>query len=103
MDITPVYDQKVYALAAHESQFFEWLPWTTGQLDEVPKGEKERLEWLAEQRRPTLNEKEKQSLIKWYGQEKASQVKYAEAFEICEYGKQPSDDEIRELFPMFEK
>jgi len=26
-------------------------------------------------------------------------VKYAETFEICEFGRQPSDDEIRELFP----
>jgi len=27
-------------------------------------------------------------------------VQYAEAFEICEYGAQPNDDEIRRLFPM---
>lgn len=103
VDITDVYQQKVYALAAHVSQFFEWLPWTMGKLDEVPKGEKERLEWLAEQRKPTINEKEKQSLIKWYGKEKADRMKYAEAFEICEYGKKPSDEEIRQLFPMFGK
>ena len=103
VDITDVYDQKVYAMAAHESQFFEWLPWTSGKLDEVPKGEAERLKWLAEQRKPRIDEKEKQSLIKWYGEEKAANTKYAEAFEICEYGRRPSDEEIRELFPMFGK
>lgn len=99
VDITDVYDQKVYAMAAHESQFFEWLPWTSGKLDQVPKGESERLKWLAEQRKPRIDGKEKLSLIKWYGEEKASQMKYAEAFEICEYGRRPSDEEIRKLFP----
>jgi len=27
-------------------------------------------------------------------------IQYAESFEICEYGRQPKDAEIRELFPM---
>lgn len=103
VDITDVYEQKVYAMAAHESQFFEWLPWTAGKLDQVPKGEAERLKWLAEQRKPRIDEKEKLSLIKWYGTEKASQMKYAEAFEICEYGRRPSDEDIRKLFPMLRK
>jgi N-acetylglucosamine malate deacetylase 1 len=25
---------------------------------------------------------------------------YAEAFEICEYGRQPTRDELRQLFPI---
>ncbi|HET9385216.1 MAG TPA: hypothetical protein VFO67_08720, partial [Gemmatimonadales bacterium] len=28
-------------------------------------------------------------------------VRYAEAFEICEYGRQPDEAEIRRLFPFF--
>lgn len=31
---------------------------------------------------------------KWYGKEKAEAVDYAESFEICEYGRQPSKEEI---------
>ncbi|MEZ5105713.1 MAG: PIG-L family deacetylase [Draconibacterium sp.] len=100
VDITPVFDQKIYAMAAHESQFFEWLPWTNGTLDQVPKTEKERLNWLSEWRKPVVTEKEKLSLKKWYDEEKVKQIKYVEAFEICEYGKRPSDEEIRQLFPM---
>ncbi len=100
VDITDVYDQKIYAMAAHESQFFEWLPWTSGKLEQVPEGNEERLKWLAEQRKPRMNEEMRQSLVKWYGNEKAQQVKYAEAFEICEYGRRPSEDEIKILFPM---
>ncbi len=39
------------------------------------------------------------SLQKWYGADLGEKVKYAEAFEICEYGRQPTDAEIRKLFP----
>jgi LmbE family N-acetylglucosaminyl deacetylase len=101
VDITSVFDQKIYAMAAHESQFFEWLPWTSGKLDQVPKTEADRLKWLAEWRNPKINDNVKKSLEKWYGAEKAGNVKHAEAFEICEYGRRPSDEEIRKLFPIF--
>jgi hypothetical protein len=86
-------------MAAHESQFFEWLPWTSGKLDQVPKTEADRLKWLAEWRNPKINDNVKKSLEKWYGAEKAGNVKHAEAFEICEYGRRPSDEEIIRLFP----
>ena len=32
--------------------------------------------------------------------EKAAKAVHAEAFEIAEYGRQPSEEEIRKLFPM---
>ena len=100
VDITDVYDQKIYGMAAHESQFFEWLPWTSGRLDEVPETEDERLDWQAGLRKPQITEEMRQSLEKWYGVEKAKNVKVVESFEICEYGRRPSDDEIKKLFPM---
>ena len=102
VDISSVFVQKIYAMAAHESQFFEWLPWTNGTLSKVPSTEAERLKWLADWRKPKINDNVLQSLVKWYGTEKANQVKYAEAFEICEYGRRPSDEEIRKLFPFFD-
>ncbi len=37
----------------------------------------------------------------WYGRDRAGKIKYAEAFEICEYGGRPSKEEIRRLFPFF--
>ena len=104
IDITDSWDQKIYALAAHVSQMFEWLPWTSGTLDKVPAGEAERLEWLKKTRQPGELSKEKMaSLVKWYGAERAKKVKFAEAFEICEYGRRPSEKQIRELFPMMIK
>jgi len=43
------------------------------------------------------------ALNEWYGADRGKKVKYAEAFEICEYGRQPSKDELRKLFPFFEE
>jgi LmbE family N-acetylglucosaminyl deacetylase len=97
--IDPVFDQKIYAMAAHESQYFEWLPWTSGTLDQVPGDEASRLKYLAERRKFTPDEKTRESLRKWYG-DKAGNALHAEAFEICEYGRQPDDNEIKRLFPM---
>lgn len=104
IDITESWDQKMYAIAAHVSQMFEWLPWTAGRLDQVPATEKERLEWLKKTRGPGQISQDKRAVLeKWYGKERASKAKIVESFEICEYGRQPSDDEIRKLFPMMAK
>jgi N-acetylglucosamine malate deacetylase 1 len=43
------------------------------------------------------------ALAKFYGQARAGQVKYAQAFEVCEYGRQPDEAELRRLFPFFER
>jgi len=100
VDISDVYVQKMYASAAHESQYFEWLAWHAGRLDKVPEGEKERVEWLTNSRGGRISQDVRESLIKWYGTEKANKATHAEAFEICEYGSRPDDNEIKRLFPM---
>jgi LmbE family N-acetylglucosaminyl deacetylase len=100
VDISPVFEKKIYAMAAHESQFFEWLPWIGGYAAEVPKGEKERLTWLGNQRKKAINPEIQKSLEKWYGPNKATNIKYFEAFELCEYGNQPNADEIKRLLPI---
>ena len=97
VDIDDVFDQKIYAMAAHESQFFDWLPWTNGMLDQVPKDEEGRLKMLANWRTNAPNNAMIESLKKWYG-DKAGIIKHAEGFQICEYGKQPNDAEIKRLF-----
>jgi acetyl-CoA C-acetyltransferase len=43
------------------------------------------------------------ALEKWYGKERAAKVQHAETFEIGEYGRRPSDEEIKRLFPMLGK
>lgn len=100
IDVSSVLDKKYYGMAAHDSQFFEWLPWTAGRLEEVPTFAEERLQWLKNSRRFEISPQVRETLTKWYGAEKAKNAVSAEAFEICEYGRRPSDDEIRKLFPM---
>ena len=100
--VDDVIDTKVKGLAAHDSQMFEWLPWTNGMdLATIPKGEKERLAWLKDRwmnRKPDAGTLE--VVKKWYPNVDVSKVKQVEFFEICEYGKQPTEEEIKELFPM---
>jgi LmbE family N-acetylglucosaminyl deacetylase len=103
IDISDVIDQKVYGMAAHESQFFEWLPWIEGQLESLPKTEKGRLEWLKKNWIQPITPEIRQSLIKWYGKDIGSKSTYAEAFEICEYGRIPDEKEIKRLFPMLNR
>jgi LmbE family N-acetylglucosaminyl deacetylase len=103
VDITSVYDKKISGLDAHESQMYEWLPWIGHYLDQVPKDKTERIKWLAKERAVTITPEVRTSLEKWYGKDKAAQVKQAEAFEICEYGTQPDDETIKKLFPMLGK
>jgi LmbE family N-acetylglucosaminyl deacetylase len=103
VDITSVNEQKLLGLDAHVSQVYEWLPWIGHYLNEVPKDKNVRLKWLATKWVEPITPAIKTSLAKWYGEDKAAQAKYAEAFEICEYGAQPDEAEIRRLFPMLVK
>lgn len=41
-------------------------------------------------------------LIRLYGEDRGKAVKFAESFELCEYGSRPNADEIKRLFPFFE-
>jgi LmbE family N-acetylglucosaminyl deacetylase len=100
VDITSVFDKKIYALDAHVSQFYEWLPWIGGYADQVPAGVNERREWLAKQYEHRWQFDARTTLEKYYGKQKAAAAKYVEAFEICEYGTQPDEAAIRKLFPM---
>ncbi|WP_194776932.1 PIG-L deacetylase family protein [Pararhodonellum marinum] len=100
VDISSVIDQKIHALDAHRSQFYEWLPWIGGYAEEVPEGEEERKKWLASKRSGTIAPEAQKALEKWYGKDKASTAQHTELFEICEYGTQPDQNEIKRLFPM---
>ncbi len=100
VDITSVYDRKIDAMDAHVSQFYEWLPWTEGSLAAVPRGTEERKRWLASTRARPIPPEVRAALERGYGAESAGRALHAEAFEICEYGRKPGEEEIRRLFPM---
>jgi LmbE family N-acetylglucosaminyl deacetylase len=98
--IDEVYQQKINALDAHVSQVYEWLPWVDRRLDQVPKDPKERRAWLAQTRGGSISEAARKTLVEELGEAAAAAVKYAEAFELCEYGRRPKIDELRALFPL---
>ena len=37
-------------------------------------------------------------LIELYGEKTGKKIRYAEAFEVCEYGRQPSVEELKKMF-----
>ena len=39
------------------------------------------------------------TLVKYYGADRAKQIKYAQAFEVCEYGRRPSESDLKSMFP----
>jgi len=93
-------DQKIAALDAHESQFYEWLPWVSDALDEVPEEPAARKDWLRGRWTSPISDAARDGLTRWYSEEKAKEAQHAESFQVAEYGRQPSDAEIRRLFPM---
>jgi LmbE family N-acetylglucosaminyl deacetylase len=106
--IDDVLEKKVNALWCIESQI-ESL-WATGNFEKVVPVPQEPA--AREQRRQEVNKrfaardqatanKFRAKLIELYGQEKGQKIGHAEAFELCEYGRRPSPDEIKQLFPFF--
>jgi LmbE family N-acetylglucosaminyl deacetylase len=101
ISIDDVIEKKIDMLDAHVSQFYEWLPWVAGTLEKVPKDAAARKKWLRDTRSGQPSPAVRAALVKWYGAEKGNAVRYAEAFEICEYGTRPDEALIRKLFPFF--
>ena len=106
VSIDNIIELKIDGLHAHTSQMYEWLPWTNGGdeiLAKIPTTNNERRKWLTKRvknRSNNIDSIKRISLVKWYGKDLAQKVKYIESFEVAEYGMQPSDKDIRSLFPM---
>jgi LmbE family N-acetylglucosaminyl deacetylase len=95
-------DRLLEALCAHESQFFEWLRFDRRITEEVPdtlEGRKAFIGkyWLNDRKALDANRFRAQLLAR-YG-EKGKHVRFAEAFELSEYGHLPSSEELKNLFP----
>jgi N-acetylglucosamine malate deacetylase 1 len=100
--IDPVLDQKVACIDALESQFYEWNPWLFGYLAEVPRDKAARLSWTRERtikRSSELANRFRPKLVELMGPEQGNAVRCAEAFEVCEYGRQPTREELLKIFP----
>ncbi len=109
VSIDDVFEKKVEALTALESQIFEGGALSNAErMAKSPPASQPELRkafvrkgW--ERRAGAEANKYRAALVKWYGDERGKKVKYAEAFEICEYGRQPSAADIKKLFPFFDE
>lgn len=102
VDIDKEFDLVVDMLHCHQSQFYEWLPYNAGYLDQVPAGQAERRRWLAErirQRIRPLANRHRELLVSTYGLEQGLKVGFIEAFEVSEYGAPLDDAERVRLLP----
>jgi len=106
--IDDVFEQKTNALWTIQSQI-ESL-WATGNFERVvpvpkdPTAREARRKVVRDRyarRAELIANQYRSKLIELYGEEKGSKIRNAEAFELCEYGSQPSADELKKLFPFF--
>jgi len=102
IDIDEVWETKLASCGAHESQVIEYNPEAEGVLDEVLASKKKQADFLFHNASPfsLVRPDNVLALEKWYGKEYAQDVSFVEEFEIAEYGRQISDQEVFELFPM---
>jgi len=119
IDIEDTVEMKWKMLDKHVSQVYEWLPYTYGTLEEVPSDHQARYEWMLgdvltddmtdekildgtlkgyRKRFAVPASQYRDKLIERYG-EKGKKIRYAEAYALSEYGKQPTKDELAMLIP----
>lgn len=105
--IDSVIDQKLNAVLGMESQFYEGG--ALGSADLFPadpakqQARREQVRSEMAKRDRGSAERFRKSLAEWYGGEHAGKIQYAEAFEVCEYGRRPDKVEIKKLFPFFDE
>lgn len=100
--IDEVADKKWKCVSAMPSQFGDKDSWQGRTLPNVPAGDAERRAYLLElvkKRGMAVADQYRQRLIELYGKERGQAVKYAEAFQLGQYGRQASLDELKKLFP----
>ena len=105
VDIDSVIETKVEATSAMVSQFVEGG--VHGNENNIPKNDeemkegKERVKSSGRRRYKRTANNYRDKLIELYGEEKGKNVTYAEAYELCEYGRRPKIDDLKKMFPGF--
>lgn len=107
--VDDAFEQKLDGLHELTSQAYEGGASGSAEYVEtqVPPAADEvaRRAWLKRRwgaRQGSEADRHRDLLVKWYGPERGKAVRYAETFEVCEYGRRPSADELRKLFPFDE-
>jgi N-acetylglucosamine malate deacetylase 1 len=103
VDIDAVAEKKWQCISAMPSQFGDRDSWQARTRPDVPDSETERPAYLlklAQQRTAAVADQYRDRLVELYGEERGRKVRYAEAFQLGQYGRQANIDELKRLFPM---
>ena len=102
--IDEVIDRKLDAMVALESQFIEGgVSGHEGLVPKTPQEKAKRQEAVRasfRRRFARTADRFRDELIAQYGRERGRKIECAEVFELCEYGRQPSESELKAMFPL---
>ena len=98
-------EKKLAAVDALVSQFYEGgANGSANLMPSEPAKQKARHQQVRDgfaRRNQSIADRFRVQLSEWYSQAQGETVRYAEAFELCEYGSQPNKSELKHLFPFF--
>jgi N-acetylglucosamine malate deacetylase 1 len=97
--------KKRAALEQMPSQFSDVDSWTYGRSDNVPEDEETRLRLRIDNlmnRNINIANRYRSELIDLYGEERGNSIEYAEAFQVSEFGRRATVEELKQLFPTFD-
>src|SRR4029453_1739347 len=104
VSIDDVAEKKWQCISAMPSQFGDADSWQGRTRPNVPSGDAERKAFLlnmVKERSADVANQYRDRLVALYGEERGRKVKYAEAFQLGQYGRQVSIDELKAMFPTF--
>ena len=103
--IDNVVDKKRAALEQMPSQFSDKDSWTYGRAENVPEDEETRMRLRIDNlmnRNVNIANMYRENLIELYGEDIGNSITYAEAFQLSEFGRQVSFEELKRLFPIID-
>ena len=96
-------EKKWKCVSAMPSQFADKDSWQGRTQQNVPQDDRERAAYLLDnvkKRNAAVAEQYRERLIALYGPERGKKIQYAEAFQLGQYGRQASIDELKKMFPL---
>jgi LmbE family N-acetylglucosaminyl deacetylase len=101
--IDEVAEKKWRCVSAMPSQFGDKDSWQGRTIPNIPTGDRERQAYLLDivkKRNMAVADQYRDRLVALYGAERGKKVQYAEAFQLGQYGRQASVDELKSMFPV---